>query len=64
MLIHGAVDDSVPCELSRGYAERKKQAGERVELITLENTGHFEIVDPESDVWAKVQGVFVAFAGP
>lgn len=57
VLIHGTADDSVPYEISRSYAERKKKAREKVELITLEKTGHFEIVDPESSVWAKVQGV-------
>jgi len=64
MLVHGTVDDSVPYELSRSYAERKKQAGEKVELITLEKTGHFEIVDPESDVWARVKDGFVALTSP
>ncbi len=59
-LIHGTADDSVPHEISQGYAERKKKAAEKVELITLPKIGHFEIVDPESDVWGKVQEIFVS----
>ena len=59
VLIHGAVDDSVPYELSKSYAERKKRSGENVELITMPGIGHFEIVDPESKVWSKVQSIFV-----
>lgn len=59
-LIHGTTDDSVPYELSRDYAAKKKTAGEHVELITLQNTGHFEIVDPESKVWKQVENSFVA----
>jgi acetyl esterase/lipase len=59
-LIHGTADDSVPYEISRRYAERKKKAGEKVELITLEKIGHFEIVDPQSDVWSRVQDAFMA----
>jgi acetyl esterase/lipase len=59
-LFHGTADDSVPYEISQSYAERKKKAGEDVELITLPGTGHFEIVDPGSNVWKKVQEVFAA----
>jgi len=57
-LIHGTADDSVPYELSQGYAEPKKKAGEHVELITLADVGHFEIVDPGSAVWARVEREF------
>jgi acetyl esterase/lipase len=58
-LIHGSVDDSVPYEISRSYAASKKKAGETVELITLPGTGHFEIVDPSSAVWNKVQEILL-----
>jgi acetyl esterase/lipase len=58
-LIHGAADDSVPYEISKSYAERKRKSGENVELVTLQ-TGHFEIVDPRSAVWSKVQDTFLA----
>ncbi|HET7871263.1 MAG TPA: alpha/beta hydrolase [Terriglobales bacterium] len=60
VLVHGDADDSVPYEFSRSYAEQKKRAGERVELITLPKIGHFEIIDPSSGVWNKVQGLFAA----
>jgi acetyl esterase/lipase len=59
ILIHGTADDSVPYELGQSYAERKKQSGENVELITFPDIGHFEIVDPGSTVWNKVQSAFV-----
>ena len=54
ILLHGTNDDSVPCDLSANYVQRKKKSGENVELITFENTGHFELVDPESNVWSTV----------
>lgn len=57
-LLHGTSDDSVPCELSADYVKQKKESGEDVELITLENTGHFELVDPESAVWSTVLSTF------
>jgi len=60
-LIHGTADDSVPYEISQSYAERKKKAGENVELITMAKIGHFEIVDPGSSVWGEVERVFRLF---
>jgi acetyl esterase/lipase len=59
-VIHGTADDSVPYEISKGYAEGKKKSGERVELITLPDTGHFEIVDPGSAVWPRIQEVVIS----
>lgn len=59
-LIHGTTDDSVPYEISKSYAEHKKTAGEKVELITLPNIGHFEIVDPGSSVWKQVEQTFLS----
>jgi acetyl esterase/lipase len=60
ILIHGTTDNAVPYEISKTYAERKAKAGEKVELITFPETGHFEIVDPGSAVWNKVQAEFVS----
>ena len=60
ILVHGTADDSVPYELSKSYADKKKKAGENVELITLANIGHFEIVDPDSTVWEKTEAAFHA----
>jgi acetyl esterase/lipase len=59
-IVHGTVDDSVPYEISKTYAERKQAAGERVQLITLRDFGHFEIVDPGSSAWKPVELTFIA----
>jgi acetyl esterase/lipase len=59
-LIHGTVDEDVPYEISQSYATKKKKVGEHVELITLPNTGHFEIVDPGSTVWKQVENTFIS----
>ncbi|MGC2696427.1 MAG: alpha/beta hydrolase [Candidatus Angelobacter sp.] len=61
-LIHGTIDDAVPYEISKSYFDNKKHAAEKVELITFPQTGHFEIVDPGSAVWSRVQQVFVSLA--
>lgn len=57
-VLHGTADDSVPYALSAEYVKQKKRSGEDVELITVENTGHFELVDPESAVWSSVLSCF------
>jgi acetyl esterase/lipase len=57
-LLHGTADDSVPYEISKSYADRKKKSGENVELITLPGVDHFQIIDPGSAVWGKVEGIF------
>ena len=59
-LVHGTADESVPYEISKNYTTNKKKAGENVELITPPDIGHFEIVDPGSAVWPKVQEVFLS----
>jgi acetyl esterase/lipase len=60
ILIHGTADEDVPYELSHSYADQKKKSAEDVGLITMKDTDHFEIVDPSSKVWSKVQDQFVA----
>lgn len=57
-LIHGTADDSVPYEISKGYADTKKTSGENVELVTLPGVDHFQIVDPGSPIWPKVEAIF------
>ena len=59
-LIHGTADKDVPYEISESYAAKKKKTGERVELVTLQNTGHFESVDPGSSVWKQVESTFIS----
>jgi acetyl esterase/lipase len=58
-LIHGTADTSVPYEISKTYADQKKKAGEAVELITLPGVDHFQIIDPGSEVWSKIQAIFI-----
>jgi acetyl esterase/lipase len=59
-LLHGTADTSVPYEISKSYAEQKKKSGENVELTTLPDVDHFQIIDPRSAVWNKVQTIFTS----
>ena len=46
ILIHGVFDGIVPPAIGLRYQTRAKEMGENVELITLENAGHFELIAP------------------
>jgi pimeloyl-ACP methyl ester carboxylesterase len=50
ILLHGTADDSVPYEMSARYVEAA--AGE-AELVTLEDAGHFEPIDPHARQFAE-----------
>jgi acetyl esterase/lipase len=54
VLIHGTADDIVPVSQSEKFVERAEQMGERPTLVKLNGVGHFELIDPESDVWSLI----------
>jgi acetyl esterase/lipase len=54
-LIHGAADDVVPSVLSRNYTEQKKKRGEDVHYLEISTAGHFDLIDPRSKAWPKVE---------
>jgi len=53
LLVHGEADDRVPVEQSRRYAEAARAAGDPCELLVLPGVGHFEVIDPRTDAWAR-----------
>ncbi len=55
-LIHGASDDTVPPFLSRNYTQQKKARGEDVHYLEISTAGHFDLIDPHSAAWPKVEG--------
>jgi len=50
-LVHGVDDDTVPVELSRGFAARHPWA----ELTELRGVGHFEFLDPSTSAFRAVE---------
>jgi acetyl esterase/lipase len=51
-IIHGSSDIRVPIQSSREYVS--KMDINSTDLLELENTGHFELIDPRSDVFSKI----------
>ena len=54
-LIHGAEDDVVPSIFSRNYAEQRKKRGEEARYLEISTAGHFDLIDPRSKAWPKVE---------
>jgi hypothetical protein len=53
-LVHGAEDNTVPVAFSRDYYERKKSGG-RVRLLEIAKADHFDLIDPRSAAWPKIE---------
>lgn len=54
LVVHGERDTIVPASLSERYAVQARRRGDPVTLRVLP-TGHFELVDPRSDVWPAIE---------
>jgi acetyl esterase/lipase len=54
LLLHGMADDSVPWQLSAEFHARAIDAGDRGDLLLLEDVGHFEPIDPATAACRRV----------
>jgi len=54
-IIHGSEDEIVPVEMSRNYVALKLKKKEDVALIEIAGAGHFDLIDPKSKAWDKLQ---------
>jgi acetyl esterase/lipase len=63
-LIHGLGDDVVPPDFSHNYAEQKKKRGEDVHLLEISRAGHFDLIDPHSVAWPKVEQTVLHLLAP
>jgi len=50
IVVHGTADDSVPYSMSERYVAA---ADGEAELVTLQGTGHFELIDPQAPQFAE-----------
>jgi acetyl esterase/lipase len=63
-LVHGSADDRVPVGMSRDYLARARAAGDDAALDELPGAGHFDVIDPRSPWWPRVQAAFTVLATP
>ena len=55
-LIHGTARRYGAAVLSRNYTEQKKGRGENVHYLEISTAGHFDLIDPRSNAWPRVEG--------
>jgi acetyl esterase/lipase len=65
-LIHGSADDIVPPDFSRDYVSTKqKRLGkdkEDARLLEIPAAGHFDLIDPRSQAWKRVEETVLQLA--
>jgi acetyl esterase/lipase len=54
LLLHGSLDDRVPLEQSKRYAEAAAAAGDPVELVELDGVDHFQVIGSTTAWWDQV----------
>lgn len=54
-LVNGREDRIIPFRFATDYVAAASKAGDRVRLHTVPNTGHVEMVAPESAAWAEAK---------
>jgi acetyl esterase/lipase len=59
-LVQGTEDDQIPPKLPERWSERGHRIGDQVTLEIIPGADHFDVVDPESKYWPRVQSVLAA----
>jgi acetyl esterase/lipase len=54
LAVHGTLDEDVPVEMSRAFAEAARAAGDECSLVVVDGEGHYEHLEPGSRVWRAV----------
>lgn len=62
-IVHGMSDTSVPFDMAEAFVARARDAGDDVALVALEDTDHFEPVDPTTAAFGVVRRVVHDLAG-
>ncbi len=60
VLIQGKDDAQVPPALAERWTQNARRQGDDVTVQLLEDTGHFDVVDPQSKAWPKVRAAVLA----
>lgn len=54
LILHGTDDAAVPPAMSDAYARAARAAGDRVDHVEFQRTGHMEYLDPTSEVHSRL----------
>ena len=53
-VVSGALDPIVPAKFGMAYALAAAASGDKIREVTIQDAGHFELIDPTSAAWSKV----------
>ena len=56
-LVNGEQDKIIPMRLATGYVAQAEKAGDRATLHIMPQTGHVELVTPDTAAWAKTKSL-------
>lgn len=62
-LVNGARDSIIPIRLGIGYEAQAKKSGDTVALHIIPDTGHVELIAPDSAAWAETKRLIAAAFG-
>jgi acetyl esterase/lipase len=62
LVVHGTGDDNVPLDLATAYVAAAEAAGDRVELLTPPRVDHFDVIDPDHEIWRTIDDRLDRFA--
>jgi len=60
-IVSGSLDPIVPAPFGRAYAAKAATAGDRVQELTINDAGHFELIDPQSSAFATIRSIIARF---
>jgi acetyl esterase/lipase len=54
-ILSGALDPIVPARFGLAYADKARAAGDKVQVMDIPAAGHFELIDPTSKAWKRIE---------
>jgi acetyl esterase/lipase len=63
VVVHGVDDPIVPVAMAEQYHQAASAQGDTVTLLTLPDTGHFELIDPQAPPWPRIASAVQSLAG-
>ncbi|MFL5297793.1 MAG: alpha/beta hydrolase family protein [Phenylobacterium sp.] len=63
VMVHGVYDSVMPPYTGLAYAQAAQRLGDRAEVVTIPNAGHFDLVIPGGPAWETVAAIVGAELG-
>jgi acetyl esterase/lipase len=57
VMVHGVFDSVMPPYTGLAYVELVRKAGGKAEMVTIPDSGHFDVVIPTTAAWREVAGI-------